>query len=78
MVADLHLLRRWFIARARDALNQGATGFTMFTVAEVCGHAKGGLGLSMTSRYAGAGDDGGPGGLRKGGQAAALVVEARR
>ena len=50
---DLHSLRRWFIARARDALNQGATGFTMFTVAEVCGHAKGGLGLSMTSRYAG-------------------------
>jgi integrase len=50
---DLHSLRRWFIARARDALNHGATGFTMFTVAEVCGHAKGGLGLSMTSRYAG-------------------------
>jgi len=50
---DLHSLRRWFIAKARDALNGGAQGFTMFTVAEVVGHAKGELGLSMTSRYAG-------------------------
>ncbi len=50
---DLHSLRRWFIAKARDALNGGAQGFTMYTVAEVVGHAKGELGLSMTSRYAG-------------------------
>jgi integrase len=50
---DLHSLRRWFIARARDAINAGAQGFTMYTVAEVVGHQKGDLGLSMTSRYAG-------------------------
>ena len=51
---DLHSLRRWHIARCRDALNAGAQGFTMWTVADNVGHAKGGLGLSMTSRYAGA------------------------
>jgi integrase len=50
---DLHGLRRWFIARARDAITAGASGFTMYTVAEVVGHQKGDLGLSMTSRYAG-------------------------
>jgi hypothetical protein len=38
------------IAKARDAINAGAQGFTMYTVAEVVGHQKGGL--SMTSRYA--------------------------
>ena len=41
------------IAKARDAINAGAQGFTMYTVAEVVGHQKGDLGLSMTSRYAG-------------------------
>jgi hypothetical protein len=50
---DIHSLRRWFIAKARDAINAGARGFTLYTVAEVVGHAKGELGLSMTSRYAG-------------------------
>jgi integrase len=50
---DLHGLRRWFISKARDAINAGAQGFTLYTVAEVVGHAKGELGLSMTSRYAG-------------------------
>ena len=50
---DLHSLRRWHISKARDALNAGATGFTMYTVADNVGHAKGGLGLSMTSHYAG-------------------------
>ena len=39
--------------RARDAINSGAQNFTMYTVAEVVGHQKGDLGLSMTSRYAG-------------------------
>ena len=34
-------------------LNAGATGWTLYTVADVVGHAKGELGLSMTSRYAG-------------------------
>jgi len=49
---DLHSLRRWFIAKVRDAINEGAAGFSMRTVAEVVGHEKGELGLSMTSRYA--------------------------
>jgi integrase len=52
---DLHGLRRWFIARARDALNGGAQGFTLRTVAQVVGHKAGEIeGLSMTARYAGA------------------------
>jgi hypothetical protein len=46
-------LRRWHIAKCRDALNAGATGFTMYTIADNVGRAKGGLGLSMTSHYAG-------------------------
>ena len=50
---DLHGLRRWAISRMRDALNAGATGFTMRTVAQVVGHDVGDLGLSMTSMYAG-------------------------
>jgi hypothetical protein len=50
---DLHSLRRWHMARCRDALNAGAQGFSMWTAADNVGHAKGGLGLSMTSRYAG-------------------------
>jgi hypothetical protein len=41
------------IAKARDAINAGAQGFTMYIVAEVGGHQKGDLGLYMTSRYAG-------------------------
>ncbi len=49
---DLYGLRRWFIAKARDAINAGGQGFTMYTVAEVVGHQKGDLGLSMTSHYA--------------------------
>jgi hypothetical protein len=50
---DLHSLRRWFVARARDALNEGAQGYSMRTIAEVVGHDPGALGLSMTARYAG-------------------------
>ncbi len=34
-------------------IHDAASGFTMHTVAEVLGHQKGDLGLSMTSRYAG-------------------------
>jgi hypothetical protein len=52
-IVDLHSLRRWFTAKARDAINAGAQGFTLYTVAEVVGHQKGDLGLSMTSRFAG-------------------------
>lgn len=65
---DLHSLRRWHIAKCRDALNAGAQGFTMYTVADNVGHAKGGLGLSMTSRYAG----------REGMEAKAACVRAVR
>ncbi len=50
---DLHGLRRFAIASMRDALNAGATGFSMRTVAQVVGHDVGDLGLSMTSMYAG-------------------------
>jgi hypothetical protein len=50
---DLHSLRRSHASKCRDALNSGAQGFTMYTVADNLGHAKGGLGLSMTSHYAG-------------------------
>jgi integrase len=50
---DLHSLRRFAIASMRDALNAGATGYSMRTVAQVVGHDVGDLGLSMTSMYAG-------------------------
>jgi integrase len=50
---DLHSLRRFAIASMRDALNAGATGYSMRTVAQLVGHDVGDLGLSMTSMYAG-------------------------
>jgi integrase len=50
---DMHSLRRFAIASMRDALNRGEVGFSMRTVAQVVGHDTGGLGLSMTSMYAG-------------------------
>jgi integrase len=50
---DLHSLRRYAIASMRDALNAGATGYSMRTVAQQVGHDVGDLGLSMTSMYAG-------------------------
>jgi integrase len=50
---DLHSLRRFAIASMRDALNAGANGYSMRTVAQVVGHDVGDLGLSMTSMYAG-------------------------
>jgi integrase len=50
---DLHGLRRFAIASMRDALNAGATGYSMRTVAQIVGHDVGDLGLSMTSMYAG-------------------------
>ena len=37
----------------RDALNAGATGYSMRTVAQVVGHDVGDLGFSMTAMYAG-------------------------
>ena len=54
MRLQLRLTRRYFIARARDAINGGAIGFTLHTVAEVVGHSKEeAAGLGMTSMYAG-------------------------
>jgi integrase len=50
---DMHSLRRFAIASMRDALNAGATGYSMRTVAQLVGHDTGGLGLSVTSMYAG-------------------------
>lgn len=45
--ADFHSLRRWFIRKAGDALQAGATGFSPWTIAQVVGH-EGGLPLAMT------------------------------
>jgi integrase len=50
---DLHGLRRFAIASMRDALNAGAAGYSMRTVAQIVRHDVGDLGLSMTSMYAG-------------------------
>jgi integrase len=35
---DFHSFRRWFIQTARNALQQGATGYDPWTIAEVVGH----------------------------------------
>jgi integrase len=56
---DFHSLRRWFIARARDGLLKGATGYNAWTIAEVAGHE---TGLTDTLKmtlgvYAGASGD---------------------
>lgn len=54
---DFHSFRRWFVAKARDALQNGAKGFDQWTISEVVGHDKetsaAGLGMTM-GRYAGA------------------------
>jgi integrase len=59
---DFHSWRRWFIRAARDALNNGASGFDPWTIAAVVGHrTEDGklegvplpLGMTM-GRYAGA------------------------
>ncbi|MFG1313341.1 DUF6538 domain-containing protein [Xanthobacter autotrophicus] len=50
-----HSWRRWFIRKAVEALEQGATGFTAWTLAEVVGHSKESGPLPMTmGRYPGA------------------------
>ncbi|HEV2509692.1 hypothetical protein [Bosea sp. (in: a-proteobacteria)] len=58
---DFHSFRRWFVRKAADALDKGAQGYSVWTIAEVVGHAvenaslegiKLPLGLTM-SRYAG-------------------------
>lgn len=53
---DFHSFRRWFVSKARDALQAGAQGFDQWTIAEVVGHETESkeLGLAMTmGRYAG-------------------------
>jgi integrase len=54
---DLHSFRRWFIRKAREALEGGATGFTAWTIADVVGHSReeGPLGMTM-GRYPGRAD----------------------
>lgn len=52
---DFHSWRRWFIRKAVEALEQGATGFTAWTIADVVGHSKEDGPLPMTmGRYPGA------------------------
>lgn len=54
---DLHSWRRWFIRRAVKALEEGATGFTAWTVADVVGHSNEDGPLAMTmGRYPGRAD----------------------
>jgi hypothetical protein len=54
---DLYFLRRWFIRKAVQALEEGATGFTAWTIADVAGHSKEDGPLPMTmGRYPGRAD----------------------
>lgn len=54
---DLHSFRRWFIKKAVEALEEGATGFTAWTIADVVGHSKEDGQLPMTmGRYPGRAD----------------------
>jgi integrase len=51
---DFHSWRRWFIRMAVEALEQGAKGFTPWTIADVVGHSKEDGPLPMTmGRYPG-------------------------
>jgi integrase len=51
---DFHSWRRWFIWKAREALENGAKGFTAWTVADVVGHDPEEQPLPMTmGRYPG-------------------------
>jgi integrase len=51
---DFHSFRRWFIAKARNALQNGASGFDQWTICEVVGHDTEAAALGMTmGRYAG-------------------------
>ncbi len=50
---DFHSFRRWFATKAHQALQNGATGFTPWTIADVLGHDREQMALSMTlGRYA--------------------------
>jgi integrase len=48
---DFHSFRRWFISRASGALNEGATGFSPWTIAEVVAHSQDDMPLDMTMRH---------------------------
>lgn len=48
---NFHSFRRWFITRATAALNEGAVGYTPWTVAEVVAHSKGDMPLDMTMSH---------------------------
>lgn len=51
---DLHSFRRWFIRKGVEALEQGAKGFTAWTIADVVGHSNEDGPLPMTmGRYPG-------------------------
>lgn len=56
---DFHSFRRWFIAKAGEALETGAVGYTPWTIADVVGHDKEeSLPLPMTmGRYPGPSGD---------------------
>jgi integrase len=55
---DFHSWRRWFIRKGVEALEQGATGFTGWTIADVVGHSKEEGPLPMTmGRYPGTADE---------------------
>ncbi|WP_166096837.1 DUF6538 domain-containing protein [Rhizobium flavescens] len=45
---NFHSFRRWFISRASSAINEGAVGFSPWTIAEVVAHSKGDMPLDMT------------------------------
>jgi integrase len=55
---DFHSWRRWFIRKAVEALEDGATGYTQWTIADVVGHSNedGPLGETM-GRYPGRASD---------------------
>ena len=51
---DFHSFRRWFIWKAREALNKGTASFTAWTIADVVGRSKEEMPLAMTmGRYPG-------------------------
>ncbi len=49
---DMHSLRRYFAAKAMEAIAKRDAGFTPWTLADVLGHDRETLTLPMTSKYA--------------------------
>jgi len=50
---DFHSFRRWFIRKAKEALDEGTHGFTAWTIADVAGHDDDGVKdfLKLTMRH---------------------------